>query len=211
MPWRSRSFTIEAESSKVRSVNSGVSCGAVTRRIRKAKKPTIATVTAPIAPIRAAPGKICLVCGYWAVNAVGSLAPAAKERANRPALRVGTLTDTAYPLLCQIAPVRRIRRRGRLARLLLLGLPSVESLGRRRRERSNQRKRDQCHRERLTHLHLLFGLVRKPSALLFAGSYCLALRPQYGRHIAVRQYSVSQLIVKEFLVNITSLCGGRSC
>ena len=46
---------IEAESSSVRSVNSGVICGAVTRRIRKAKKPTSATVTAAIAAMRAAP------------------------------------------------------------------------------------------------------------------------------------------------------------
>ena len=44
-----------AKSSKVRSVNSGVIAGAVTRSIRKAKKPTSATVTAAIAASRAAP------------------------------------------------------------------------------------------------------------------------------------------------------------
>ena len=42
MPWRSRSFTIAAESSSVRSVKSGDICGAVTRRMMKAKKPTSA-------------------------------------------------------------------------------------------------------------------------------------------------------------------------
>ena len=49
---------IAAESSNVRSVNNGVICGAVTRRIRKAKKPTSATVTAAIAAIRAAPSDL---------------------------------------------------------------------------------------------------------------------------------------------------------
>ena len=37
------------------SVNSGVICGAVTRRMMKAKKPTSATVTAAMAASRAAP------------------------------------------------------------------------------------------------------------------------------------------------------------
>ncbi len=43
------------ESSSDRSVNSGVICGAVTRRMRKAKKPMSAMVTAPIAAMRGAP------------------------------------------------------------------------------------------------------------------------------------------------------------
>ena len=55
MPWRSRSLTIAAESSSDRSVNSGTICGAVTRMIRKEKKPISASVTAAIAAIRAAP------------------------------------------------------------------------------------------------------------------------------------------------------------
>src|SRR5215470_4431885 len=88
MPWRSRSLTIAAESSNVRSVNSGVICGAVTRIMMKAKKPMSVTVTATMAAIRAAPndlmnwtksctlsdplvlplGKNCLVHGYCLVK-----------------------------------------------------------------------------------------------------------------------------------------------
>src|SRR5258708_15453942 len=88
MPWRSSSFTIAEESSKLRSVNRGVICGAVTRRMRKPKKATSATVTAHMAAIRAAPsdlrkssnpctgirpghirpGKICLAVGSRPVN-----------------------------------------------------------------------------------------------------------------------------------------------
>src|SRR4029077_17459705 len=55
MPWRSRSFTIAAESSGVRSVKTGDICGAVTRRMMKANTPTSAAVTAAMAPRRAAP------------------------------------------------------------------------------------------------------------------------------------------------------------
>ena len=78
------------ESSNERSVNNGVICGAVTRTIRMAKKPTSVTVTAAIAAIRAAPsdlrksaspctgpgpvtsppGKNCPVHGYRPVNRV---------------------------------------------------------------------------------------------------------------------------------------------
>src|SRR3954451_20390399 len=58
MPCRSRSFTIADESSNERSVNSGVICGAVTRSIKMAKKPTSATVTAAMAAIRAAPSDL---------------------------------------------------------------------------------------------------------------------------------------------------------
>jgi len=47
-----------AESSGVRSVNSVVICGAVTRMIRKAKNPMSAIVTAPIAMIRDAPSDL---------------------------------------------------------------------------------------------------------------------------------------------------------
>ena len=46
---------IAEESSRLRSVNSVVICGAVTRMITKAKKPISATVTATIAASRAAP------------------------------------------------------------------------------------------------------------------------------------------------------------
>ena len=79
------------ESSTVRSVNSGVICGEVTRRMRKPKTPTSVTVTAAMAPSRAAPsvlknptnpctgepptpgarrllGKICPVHGFHSVN-----------------------------------------------------------------------------------------------------------------------------------------------
>src|SRR5215213_8591069 len=44
-----------AESSGVRSVNTGDICGAVTRRMMKANTPTSAAVTAAMAPTRAAP------------------------------------------------------------------------------------------------------------------------------------------------------------
>src|ERR1043166_7765499 len=79
------------ESSTVRSVNSGVICGAVTRRMRKPNTPTSVTVTAAMALSRAAPsvlkntsnpctgepptpgvrrllGKICPVHGFHSVN-----------------------------------------------------------------------------------------------------------------------------------------------
>jgi hypothetical protein len=46
---------IAEESSTDRSVNSVVICGEVARRMRKAKKPTRAIVTAPIAMILVAP------------------------------------------------------------------------------------------------------------------------------------------------------------
>ena len=85
------------ESSTVRSVNSGVICGEVTRRMRKPKTPTSVTVTAAMAPSRAAPsvlknptnpctgepptpgawrllGKICPVHGFHSVNGEGRIA-----------------------------------------------------------------------------------------------------------------------------------------
>jgi hypothetical protein len=55
MPCRSRSFTIEAESSIDRSVNSGTICGAVIRIMTNEKKPISVSVTAAIAANRAAP------------------------------------------------------------------------------------------------------------------------------------------------------------
>src|SRR4051812_46770515 len=105
MPWRSRSLTIAAESSGVRSVNTGDICGAVTRRMMKANRPTSAAVTAAMAPRRAAPsvrmnsinpctdcapaisapsgaqiqpGKFCRVHGFDLVN--GSRAPQKQQR-----------------------------------------------------------------------------------------------------------------------------------
>src|ERR1700682_3987338 len=122
MPWRSSSFTMAVESSRVRSVNSGVICGAVTRRMRKPKKPTSATVTAHIAAIRAAPsdlrkssnpctgirpdnirpGKICLVDGYCPVN-FGAIAVERSSRlhkCNNPADTAGQWqTDSNCGLL----------------------------------------------------------------------------------------------------------------
>src|SRR6185437_5847955 len=55
MAWRSSSLMMLDESSIDRSVNSGTICGVVIRIIKKEKKPIRASVTAPMAAIRAAP------------------------------------------------------------------------------------------------------------------------------------------------------------
>ena len=58
MPCRSKSRTMAPESACERSLNSGVICGAVTRRMTKAKNPMSAAVTAAIAANRAAPSDL---------------------------------------------------------------------------------------------------------------------------------------------------------
>src|SRR5262245_27959871 len=110
MPWRSRSFTIDAESSKVRSVNRAVICGAVTRRIRNAKKPTSATVTAAIAAIRAAPSDLNNSnnpCTSWprehphpariACLVVTARLMRGQKGRNPPSLRLGSYSDDSPP------------------------------------------------------------------------------------------------------------------
>src|ERR1019366_6329441 len=129
MPWRSSSFTIAVESWRLRSVNSGVICGAVTRRMRNPKKPTSATVTAHIAAIRAArsdlrkssnpctgirpgnfrPGKFCLVDGYCLVNfrAIDVRRCGRVAKTQQPRQGGGAATGSIWRLLPVLLDARR--------------------------------------------------------------------------------------------------------